>query len=186
MIERLAKRAVALLKGHSAIDASKEEVYVYGADLVIYTLLSTAGLLLAGALCHLFWQSAVIIALYYTNQPLGGGYHASTHGRCFLMMLAGLMAALLSYALPIALWAQYALMLLCAGILLLHPLVLHANKQYLKAQSSRLIKRSRWVTLLLGYAGLAALLLGWRAFAQAWMLGLMVSAISRLGGFKAR
>ena len=92
------------------------------------------------------------------------------------------MAALLSYALPIALWTQYALMLLCAGILLLHPLVLHANKQYLKAQSSRLIKRSRWVTLLLGCAGLAALLLGWGAFAKAWMLGLMVCAISRLGG----
>ena len=56
---------------------------MYGADLVSYTLLITAGLLLAGALCHLFWQTAVIIALYYTNQTLGGGYHASTHGRYF-------------------------------------------------------------------------------------------------------
>ena len=71
------------------VPEAEREVCEYGFAITICTIASTLGLLLGQ-----FLGGAVLIALFYTCQSSGGGYHASTHLRCFLTMCAGLLAGL--------------------------------------------------------------------------------------------
>lgn len=106
------------------VPEAEREVYEYGFAITICSIASTLGLLLGQ-----FLGGAVLIALFYTCQSSGGGYHASTHLRCFLTMCAGLLAGLGFSLLPCPLWALCALAVLAVAVLLAVPLTLHPNKQ---------------------------------------------------------
>ena len=110
------------------VPEAEREVYEYGFAITICTIASTLGLLLGQ-----FLGGAVLIALFYTCQSSGGGYHASTHLRCFLTMCAGLLAGLGFSLLPCPLWALAVLAV---------PLTLHLNKLYLLENKKALILRS--------------------------------------------
>lgn len=110
------------------VPEAEREVCEYGFAITICTIASTLGLLLGQ-----FLGGAVLIALFYTCQSSGGGYHASTHLRCFLTMCAGLPAGLGFSLLPCPLWALAVLAV---------PLTLHLNKLYLLENKKALILRS--------------------------------------------
>lgn len=110
------------------VPEAEREVYEYGFAITICTIASTLGLLLGQ-----FLGGAVLIALFYTCQSSGGGYHASTHLRCFLTMCAGLLAGLGFSLLPCPLWVLAVLAV---------PLTLHLNKLYLLENKKALILRS--------------------------------------------
>ena len=95
MIRKLASRCLAFLTQRTGIAAAQRDVYLYGIELFLHTLFSTLGLLIISALLHRPIEGSIIIALYYTNQTIGGGFHASAHTRCFLTMSVGLVLALL-------------------------------------------------------------------------------------------
>lgn len=183
MIERLAKSIVEVLNTRGAIDEDKLDVYVYGADLAIYTLISTVGVLLAGTLLQRFWETVLILSIYYTNQTIGGGFHATTHLRCFLTMLIGLIPSLLTYWLPIVPWIEYSIVILSFFILMVIPLVLHSNKRHLESNRAAFIKRSRTIVVLQSLVVMALMGFNINVYTHACCLGLVVSAISRLGGF---
>ena len=87
-----------------------------------------------GSCCWGFCSaSSSAISIFYTCQSSGGGYHASTHLRCFLTMCAGLLAGLGFSLLPCPLLALAVLAV---------PLTLHPNKQYLLENKKALILRS--------------------------------------------
>lgn len=86
------------------VPEAEREVCEYGFAITIYTITSTLGFLLLGLLLGQFLGGAVLIAIFYTCQSSGGGYHASTHLRCFLTMCAGLLAGLGFSLLPCPLW----------------------------------------------------------------------------------
>lgn len=120
------------------VPEAEREVYEYGFAITICTIASTLGLLLLGLLLlglllGQFLGGAVLIAIFYTCQSSGGGYHASTHLRCFPTMCAGLLAGLGFSLLPCPLWALAVLAVL---------LTLHPNKQYLLENKKALILRS--------------------------------------------
>lgn len=124
------------------IDREERELFIYGFDITLYTFFSTAGLLLAGFMVHRLVSSVILVFGFYALQTSGGGYHAETHTRCFLLMLAGLFLGL-SYEFlegsVTLLWILYA-----AGIVILSafPLVLHPNKEYLSSERGKLMVKS--------------------------------------------
>ena len=125
------------------------ELYEYGFDIIIYTIWSTVILLLLGAVLRQFWAAVVIVSIFYVFQSSGGGYHAKSHLKCLLCMVAGLLAGLSFRFLndyPILLWN---LLGLGCMLLLFCPLVLHPNKYYLEAERKRLTIRSIITTLSL-------------------------------------
>ena len=134
------------------VPEAEREVYEYGFDITIYTVASTLGLLLLRLLLGQFLSGAVLIAIFYTCQSSGGGYHASTHLRCFLTMCAGLLAGLGFSLLPCLLWALCALAFLAVSALFVVPLTLHPNKQYLLENKKALILCSRLSALSRLYA----------------------------------
>ena len=179
---RMAQWVTSFLERRGAIDADAREIYVYGAEILLYTLFSTMGLLAIGLFMRRLPETAILIILFYVNQSTGGGFHAATHTRCFLTMAAGLCACLLALALPVPVPA-YAL--LAGGALLVlwrRPLVLHANKQYLAAKREGLIRWSRRATGIQAAACLLLLASPLRAMIEAMSLGLAASALSRAVG----
>ena len=67
---------------HGLISEEDREIYEYGFEITIYTIWSTIVLLLIGLALRQLWASLIIVALFYTFQSTGGGYHADTHLKC--------------------------------------------------------------------------------------------------------
>ena len=182
---RIAKWLADLLIRSGAAPDADRDIYEYGIDIALYTLLSTLGLLVIGLLFGRFLEGALMIAVFYLCQSIGGGYHAHSHLCCFVTMAVGLAAALGLLLLPIPLIAHLALAGLSLLILLLVPLVLHETKSYLESGRSRLTRQSYIVSVLLGCAvALCAFLLP--AVVPAACLALDLAAISRISAWVVR
>lgn len=143
MIRKISKYLLKLLKQKCPIPPNEQDIYEYGIDVLLYTVLSTTGLLFLGLLYGQFTESIVIIAILYLNQTLGGGFHASTHLHCFATMAIGLSCCLSTLFIPFPLLASVIIALTSAGFMLRFPLVLHVNKAYLSSKRQLFFNRSR-------------------------------------------
>lgn len=103
-MHQFAEMIVRALEKRTIIPAADHEVYVYGFDAALYTFLSTAGLVLIGCVLGQGIETLIIISLFYVNQTLGGGFHASTHLNCFITMVLGLLGCLATFLLPFNQW----------------------------------------------------------------------------------
>lgn len=180
MMQWIAEKIVAALERQGVLRHASRDVYVYGFDIAIYTFVSTLGLFLIGWLGGRPWETIVLIALYYTNQSIGGGYHAPSHMCCFLTMVAGLAVFLLTFAFPYSAHVYLGIAMLSILLLWCFPLVLHPNKSYLAKKAPQFVKRSRQT--LIGEAVLLGLvmLLGLpNNIAQTIAITLALSAVSR-------
>ena len=163
------------------IQEEEREIYEYGFDVTIYTIQSTAVLFLIGLVFRQFPASLIIILGFYTFQSTGGGYHAKTHLKCLMTMIAGLLVGL-SF---IFFKEQYFVLWILLGtgtlLLLLFPLVLHPNKSYLAAERKPLSIRSVIVTLSIG--ALAIIInVFWNEFLYAFSAAFLLAGISRIAG----
>ena len=181
MLMRFARWVVDAVFSNS-LDESQREICIYGAELMFYTWLSTLALLAIGCLCGHPVESAIIILSFYVLQSNGGGYHASSHIRCFLLMTAGLLTGMAMLRLSKETLAVFAV--ISAGVLLLTPLQLHPNKRYLAKHSNQLKSHSHLATLSVCIFVLAFALLKHEALYKAGCAALLLSAISRLAARK--
>ncbi len=157
------------------------EIYEYGFDITIYTIWSTAALLLLGFLLRQFIPAAILVIGFYTFQSSGGGYHAKTHLRCFLTMVVGLLVGLSAVFIKdhhILLWI---LLGIGALLLLLVPLVLHPNKTYLETERKRLTIKSIVVTLSV-LTCVVVLNVFWNRMLYAFSAVFFLAGISRIAG----
>lgn len=178
MIMNLASTIVSFLEKHGAVNSKFREVYVYGCDIALYTAFSTAGLLLIGAMAGRLWQTVILISIFYINQSVGGGFHASTHMRCFLTMVIGLLLFVASCTISMDRVTVGCIGLGSVIVLYLFPLILHKNKRHLISRSAALIRRSR-ITVIAQAVLLCVCLMADVAFAQAVALSMLLSAASR-------
>lgn len=139
---------VQMLEKRNITATDDHQIYVYGFDAAIYTLCSTVGLLIMGFLLGMVPETIVIVLLFYINQTLGGGFHTSTHLKCFLTMAVGLLCCLSTFFLPFSLPVYLGTAVVSLGLMMRYPLILHKNKTYLTAKYPELCKRSRIVLLL--------------------------------------
>ena len=179
MIQSVAKKIACWLQPYAP--EKSLAVLTYGLDLAIYTLVSTAGLILEGILFGMPGACLTIIAVYYFNQTIGGGYHAATHFKCFLTMAVGLALGLLLCSLEWNLTLIVAVGALAIAVLLWHPVVLHPNKQYLLNKIQQCAKRSRAFVVLEGAVFCGALIM-YRESCVPYAVALLFSALSRMAG----
>lgn len=159
------------------------EVYQYGFDIALYTVLSTAALLFIGVVIGDFVTTVICVSLFYLNQTFGGGYHANTHLGCFATMVLGLVFyySLLSLEFPSGIYCYVGLISLV--VLMIKPLVLHKNKRYLESNRKQFELRSRLILML------EALIFGLLFFNHqerllpAFSLSLLLCAASRIAAW---
>lgn len=175
----MARRLTSYFIKKGLVSEKEREIYEYGFDITLYTILSTAGLLLAGLLLRQLLAAAILVAIFYTCQSNGGGYHASTHLNCFLVMLSGLLAGLALSFFPVPAPVLYGFGALSFAALYAVPLVLHPNKQYLEGDRPRLTRRSYLATTAL-LAACLLLIFVLRLPPAPFAAGVALSAVSRL------
>ena len=151
----------------------------YGVNMALYTLLSTAGLILIGWLMGEPLRALLLIALFYLNQTLGGGYHADSHLKCFLTMSTMLVAGLLLLRLRAPDAVTIPLAAVAVAVLMREPIVLHPNRYYLKDRLPAFARRSR-IVLALEAALYVALILLKSPVAPVFSLCFVLCAISRV------
>lgn len=147
-MQQMSKLIFRYLSRGTSMDEDAQAVCLYGIDIFLYTLISTMGLLLIGALVHRFFETVIWITLYYLNQTFGGGYHATSHLKCFITMAVSLAACLLLLTVAIPLYLQILLLVVSSMLLFLFPLRLHENKRYLAKHSRFFVIRYRCILLL--------------------------------------
>jgi len=181
MIQAMARAFVSLLERQGAIRPEEREVYIYGCDIALYTIISTLALLAVGASLGRPRETVICVGIFYLNQSVGGGYHADTHLRCFITMAAGLLVFILSFSLPLPPAAYMIFGYLSLMILYGIPLVLHKNKSYLIRHREKLIRQSRLVILLqIAVFSLALIRPGGGGMPHAFGMTLTLCAVSRL------
>lgn len=62
-----------------------EEVYIYGCELIISTVLCFTGVMLTSLLFSELPSGIVFIIVFSSLRAYAGGYHADTYGRCFMI-----------------------------------------------------------------------------------------------------
>lgn len=181
-MQQMSKLIFRYLSRGTSMDEDAQAVCLYGIDIFLYTLISTMGLLLIGALAHRFFEAVIWITLYYLNQTFGGGYHATSHLKCFITMAVSLAACLLLLTVAIPLYLQILLLIVSSMLLFLFPLRLHENKRYLAKHSRFIVIRYRCILLLEFCIAIFLLLALPGQYAEMCMLGVATSAISRIVG----
>jgi len=71
------------------IEKADEDIYEYGLELLIFTIINLAAILVSSAFTGKFLESLALLAVILPLQSFGGGFHAKTHLRCFLIMYIG-------------------------------------------------------------------------------------------------
>lgn len=181
-MQQMSKLIFRYLSRGTSMDEDAQAVCLYGIDIFLYTLISTMGLLLIGALAHRFFEAVIWITLYYLNQTFGGGYHATSHLKCFITMAVSLAACLLLLTVAIPLYLQILLLVVSSMLLFLFPLRLHENKRYLAKHSRFFVIRYRCILLLEFCIAILLLLALPGQYAEMCMLGVATSAISQIVG----
>ncbi len=179
MLSTISDRIADFLCKHNDAFVSRE-VCSYGIELALYTLLSTIGLLLIGFLTNLVAETIIIIAIYYANQTVGGGFHASSHSKCFGVMLVGLMLChVLLIMLPVP-FLPLVMVTISTYILLANPVCLHKNKIYLMPKFTKIKHRSRLVVLLSIIISLCIFFLGKNeSLRKSGCVGVFAASLSR-------
>ncbi len=72
---------------HGIIKDQETDVYRYGFDLLVFSLINIILLVFVGLAVNRAGSVALILLGYIPLQSMGGGYHADTHLRCMLLML---------------------------------------------------------------------------------------------------
>ena len=149
MLKKMAQSTIQWLMKKTDISPSDFSIYAYGAELAIYSLLSTCILLLVGCITHNGLNTIFIISFFYILQTVGGGFHANSHTRCLLTMVICLILAL--YMIQKISVLNYELIVsgISFWILLKFPLVIHDNKRYLYSREKSLIFKSKFFACFL-------------------------------------
>lgn len=82
MISDLSVRVTGVLLNNRIIEKQDEEIYKYGLELLISTVINLALVLFIGIIYGRFIQTILFLLEYCFVRRYAGGYHASTHGRC--------------------------------------------------------------------------------------------------------
>lgn len=66
-------------------DTDKEEIYIYGLELIISTFFGLSSILLISCLLFCFTSGLVFISVFVPLRLFTGGYHAENYGKCFII-----------------------------------------------------------------------------------------------------
>mgnify|MGYP003291255191 CR=1 FL=1 len=175
MIKRISHCFVTWMNLNSSVD--EQELALYGSEILLHTFLAQR--ILLGAAFGRIKEAICIIAVFYIMQSIGGGYHANSHLRCFLVMSLGLMIGFLFCNII----TNSCLLWTVAGVsfsaLLLCPIKLNKNKEYMRNQIHQLMRRS-YIVILTVCILLILVYLSKAEVFSSLVYGVFASAVSRI------
>lgn len=100
MIPAFASRIVVLLQKNQVIQKGEMEIYQYGLEMIVSTIVNLLLLLLIGVLFHELFSAVLFFCLFVLIRQKSGGYHADTYFKCNSIFAVNLTLVLL--------WTKFA------------------------------------------------------------------------------
>ena len=79
----------------NVIKEEDAEIYVYGINQILVSVLNVSSALIIGLILGMFLESIIFMVAYIPLRSFAGGYHAKTPVRCYFASLILIFAALL-------------------------------------------------------------------------------------------
>jgi len=155
------------------------EIYLYGVDLLLFSVLNIFVLVTAGAFIGRTAETVILLSIFGFLQSVGGGFHAETHLRCFLCMLIGW--AFIMWCFPLLLlYSSVSLVIAIIGLSLVFLLapVEHPNAPASPKKQKMMLKLTRASALIIIFFVLLFMILG-RGFE--WVCGITATALFASG-----
>lgn len=92
-MEKLISSCVTAMVARNVIEKEKQQVIVYGLDLLFSSVISLMSFVVLGVILGKEIETLILLAIYIPLQSFGGGYHCETHFRCWLLMMVGYLVA---------------------------------------------------------------------------------------------
>lgn len=188
MVKSSTNKVTSFLYYNNYIDSDKYdyEVYVYGFEILIASILNSVAILLIGLLFNRFMHSIVFLACYCPLRQFAGGYHADTYKRCFFTFIViFLLTIFLSNGLghielkPLIILFS---ILNWGSICLLSP-VEHVNNPLMDTERIKYKKNARLIaTIILLFISISNKYYIYSAFALFWINLMMNIAIIKNRG----
>lgn len=86
-MERIAKTISELLLENNIIPENDIEIYKYGLELFLTSVLEVSAILLASIFIGNFCETLIFLITFLPVRIYSGGYHADTRGRCFMVLI---------------------------------------------------------------------------------------------------
>ena len=89
MLNRIIEKIVSFWTDKDIIKKEDEDIYIYGLTLIFSTMINIAMVMVSAVIMGRVLESIALLAMIIPLQSCGGGYHAKTHLKCFLIMFLG-------------------------------------------------------------------------------------------------
>lgn len=146
-------KVMSFISKNSDLDNDKAEIIRYGLEIVIAKAIFSIMVIIIGLIMHCFFESLIFAVSLSLLRKYGGGYHATTRRKCFILSNLTLIVSLIL----IKLAENYQVMILpvwsAALISVIYALVFAPidtpNKQFDKDEFRLYGKRSKIITVTL-------------------------------------
>lgn len=85
MVRKISKKVTNRLLSRNAIKDEDYEIYQYGLEQLLTSILDLLTLLVIGLIMGMIWQGIIFVLSFMLLRKYAGGYHASTPLKCYLL-----------------------------------------------------------------------------------------------------
>lgn len=129
LLTRLAGKIGNDLVHSSVIKEEDAEIYIYGINQILVSVLNVSSALIIGLIFGVFFEIAVFMAAYIPLRSFAGGYHAKTPLRCYIFSVIMLIVVSIGMKyLYMAEWVYYVVLAAAASVVLILSPVEDRNK----------------------------------------------------------
>ena len=158
MITRLSQRITEFLIHEKSISENDAEIYQYGVEITISSLLNIILVMLVSAVVQSIISGIVFLSVFITLRQFSGGYHAKTYFRCNAVLVITYIAVLLlSQYVVISFWVDCILILLGVIALILFAPVPNIHKPLTKYECRKHKKNALVIYIIISVIGLLIL-----------------------------
>lgn len=158
----MAKKIVFFLVRKEIVSQDKSEIYSFGFEILLATILNGILVVIASLALGAFWQSILMLIPFLLIRANAGGFHAKTHAGCILGFISVYLCGIvLAKYLPYELTAPAAFIgiLIGAGIILAVGIRPHKNRPVTDQERAYYHIKTIHLTIRLFFAGLLGICL---------------------------
>lgn len=162
MLHNSSKRIASFLVSNNIITDEDASVYAYGLELILATIVNTFVVCVIGIVMGRFIETILFLASFAILRSFSGGYHASTHVKCLVILVVAYMINMVliwMISVEYMLYASLVLQFISIFLIFKYAPVENENKPLNEEERRNYKIKSRILSLVLAAIASAGLLL---------------------------
>lgn len=159
MVRKISQKVTDRLLSRNVINDSDYEIYQYGLELLLTSILNLLTLIAIGMIMGMMWQAIIFVFTFIMLRKYAGGYHSSTPLRCYILTCLVILNSLsvMKY-IKINIFVYLGLFVFSSIIILTCSPVESANKKLDKLEKTLYRKKTVVIWLITSILAISALI----------------------------